>query len=152
MKQTYGPKNKGPQLEKVFQSASFAMAPVRQRQSISKEKFSAYCSSLKTVSYHDPSSRGVGSHGYAIVSFQHLQTFPRNTFSLHYSPETRLTSNERMFSHVPANLMQRDDIHIYLAGDLSTFQTGATFFARRPNNLHFSFTCFRVITGFVDVC
>lgn len=43
------------------------MAPLRQRQSISKDKFSAYFSTLRTIAYNDPSSRGVGSHGYVLL-------------------------------------------------------------------------------------
>ena len=38
------------------------MAPLRQRQSVSKERFSAYFGSLKIQPYHDPGSRGAGSH------------------------------------------------------------------------------------------
>ncbi|KAH8808261.1 WD40-repeat-containing domain protein [Xylogone sp. PMI_703] len=45
------------------------MAPLRQRQSISKEKFSAYFSTLKTQSYHDPSTRGAGSFSLRSVAW-----------------------------------------------------------------------------------
>jgi hypothetical protein len=41
------------------------LPPLRARQSLSKERFSAYFGALKTQTYHDPAtSRGGGSHGY----------------------------------------------------------------------------------------
>lgn len=46
------------------------MAPLRARQSVSKDRFSAYLGALKTQAYHDSTnSRGAGFHGY-------VQTFP----------------------------------------------------------------------------
>ncbi|KAI6713425.1 hypothetical protein JHW43_004027 [Diplocarpon mali] len=44
------------------------MAPTRHRVSIPKEKFSAYFGALRTIAYHDPSSRGTGAHGYVLCS------------------------------------------------------------------------------------
>jgi hypothetical protein len=46
------------------------MAPLRVRQSVSKDRFSAYLGALKTQAYHDSTnSRGTGFHGY-------VQSFP----------------------------------------------------------------------------
>jgi hypothetical protein len=46
------------------------MAPLRARQSVSKDRFSAYLGALKTQAYHDSTnSRGAGFHGY-------VQRFP----------------------------------------------------------------------------
>ncbi|KAG4425712.1 hypothetical protein IFR04_001174 [Cadophora malorum] len=50
------------------------MAPLRARQSISKDKFSSYFGSLRTIAYHDPSSRGVGSHGIRSIAWNPLGT------------------------------------------------------------------------------
>ena len=46
------------------------MAPLRARQSVSKDRFSAYLGALKIQAYHDSTnSRGAGFHGY-------VQSFP----------------------------------------------------------------------------
>ncbi|CAL3963878.1 unnamed protein product [Diplocarpon coronariae] len=45
------------------------MAPTRHRVSIPKEKFSAYFGALRTIAYHDPSSRGTGAHGIRSMSW-----------------------------------------------------------------------------------
>ncbi|CAD6446585.1 51319b20-4d52-458a-bfc4-64a41ed8ab0c [Sclerotinia trifoliorum] len=45
------------------------MAPLRHRQSLSKEKFSGYFSSLKTQTYNDPGTRGAGSHSLRSIAW-----------------------------------------------------------------------------------
>ncbi|EKD12047.1 uncharacterized protein L3040_003175 [Drepanopeziza brunnea f. sp. 'multigermtubi'] len=50
------------------------MVPPRQRANISKDKFSAYFSNLRTTPYHDPSSRGSGSHGIRSIAWNPLGT------------------------------------------------------------------------------
>ncbi|KAF7884352.1 uncharacterized protein EAF02_004688 [Botrytis sinoallii] len=48
------------------------MAPLRHRQSLSKEKFSGYFGSLKTQTYNDPGTRGSGSHSLRTISWNPL--------------------------------------------------------------------------------
>jgi len=51
------------------------MAPLRPRQSVAKERFSSYFGSLKTQTYHDPSTaRGAGSHGLRTIAWNPLGT------------------------------------------------------------------------------
>ncbi|KFY55668.1 hypothetical protein V497_06837 [Pseudogymnoascus sp. VKM F-4516 (FW-969)] len=50
------------------------MAPMRPRPSLSKERFPAVFSNLKTQTYHDPSARGVGSHAIRCLDWNPLGT------------------------------------------------------------------------------
>ncbi|RAL65230.1 hypothetical protein DID88_001336 [Monilinia fructigena] len=45
------------------------MAPLRHRQSLSKEKFAGYFGSLKTQTYNDPGTRGSGSHSLRTIAW-----------------------------------------------------------------------------------
>jgi hypothetical protein len=53
------------------------MAPSRSRTILSKERFPSYFSSLKTQTYHDPGSRGPGSHAYVYISYESRLSYPR---------------------------------------------------------------------------
>ncbi|KAI9761384.1 MAG: Tripartite DNA replication factor [Chaenotheca gracillima] len=48
------------------------MAPLPARRSVSKDRFSSLFSTLKTQTYHDPSSRGPGSHSIRTIAWNPL--------------------------------------------------------------------------------
>ena len=82
------------------------MAPIRSRQSVSKERFSAYFGALKTVDYRDPSSRGAGSHGYVKMlfpSFGTPRTFPEivSASRLAQREHQLICSNSQLNNRVP---------------------------------------------------
>ncbi|KAI9800089.1 MAG: hypothetical protein M1825_004271 [Sarcosagium campestre] len=55
-----------------------SMAPVSTRRSVPKDRFSALFQTLKTQTYHDPSSRGPGSHSPADKVFGRIRTIAWN--------------------------------------------------------------------------
>lgn len=50
--------------QRLIHTSSFQMGPPPPRKPVAKDRFSALFASLKTQTYHDPSTRGPGSHTY----------------------------------------------------------------------------------------